>query len=177
MRILSVDVSVNFVGWSLFDSKRINPHKQWKWGTIIVEGDNYQKRLLDIVQMLNETVNLPTIDHLITEWPTFFASERGQIAAHQNYTIDLAGVCAFIAGRMGFDHRNWHLLTATTWKGSVSKYITGKRFFRIFGLRDQDISEHAIDATMMLRYWLIHYGPAAFQRADEDFPESPLLRF
>lgn len=176
MKVLAIDPSVNFVGWTLFDSKKKGkPTRQWKWGTIRVEGHNYQMKLVMLLQTLGE-LGLLDVDHLVTEWPTFFSSEKGQMAAHQNYTIDLGGVCAFLAGSMGLDHRRWHLLTATAWKGSVSKYVTGRKFFRVFRIDPNHLSEHEIDSTMMLRYWLIEYGATAFQRADEDFPESPLLR-
>lgn len=175
MRILAIDPSVNWVGWTLFDSKKRTPRKQWKWGTIQVEGNNYQMKLVMLLQTLEE-LGLLDVQHLVTEWPTFFSSQKGQIAAHQNYTIDLGGVCAFLAGSMGLDHRHWHLLTATTWKGSVNKYVTGRKFFRVFNIEPSNLSEHAIDSTMLLRYWIINYGPTAFQRAGEGFPESPLLR-
>lgn len=174
MRILALDPSVNFVGWALFDSKQKKESKQWNWGTINLEGHNYQMRLVHLVQEINQLVG--EVDQLVTEWPTFFSSQKGQVAAHQSYTIDLAGVCAYLAGAMGLNHRQWHLATATTWKGSVPKYVTAKRFFRIFGSRISDISEHAIDAAMLLHWWLKVYGPAQFERAGEDFPESRLLR-
>lgn len=177
MRVLAIDPSVNNVGWCLFNSRIRKYKKQWKWGTLKLEGHNYQMKLVDLVQLLDQLVDLSRIDILVTEWPTYFDCERGDIAAHSNFTINLAGVCAYLAGTMGLDHRRWHNATATTWKGSVNKYITGNRFFRVFGKHQRDISEHSIDATMMLRWWLITYGRQVFARAREDFPESPLLTF
>lgn len=175
MRILSIDPSVNFVGWTLFDSNKKTDNKRWTWGTINLEGNNYQMKLVALVQELAELVGTP--DHLVTEWPTFFSSERGQIAAHQNYTIDLAGVCAYLAGAFGLDHRHWHILTATTWKGSVPKFVTSNKFYRVFRRNRGKISEHAIDSTMLLHFWLKEYGPRVFQRDGATFPESPLWQF
>lgn len=175
MKLLGLDPSINFVGWCLFDSSKRKDIDQWRWGVIRLEGPNYQTRLMMMVQMLEELGCLDA-DHLIGEWPTFFAGETGQIAAHQNYTIDLAGVVAYLAGMMNLDQRHWHLSTATTWKGSVPKLVTTKKFLRVFGKRFSDVSEHAIDATMLLRWWILEYGEAIFQREGEAFPESKLLR-
>lgn len=176
MRILSLDPSVNNVGACLFDSTKKKLRNQWKWKTYKLEGHNYQMKMVDMVQLIVGDYG-EDVDYLITEWPTFFSSEKGQVAAHQNYTINLAGACAYLAGRLGMDHRNWHIATATTWKGSVSKYITSQRFFRTFGIQPSLVSEHAIDATMLLLWWLRTHGAKAFQRVGEDFPESPLLQF
>lgn len=175
MKLLALDPSINFVGWCCFNSVKKEETKRWSWGTIRLEGSNYQMRLMMLIQEIEE-LGLLDCAHLIGEWPTFFAGEKGHIAAHQNYTIDLAGVVAYLAGSMGLDHRHWHLSTATTWKGSVPKTVTQKKFLRIFGKRFIDVSEHAIDATMLMHWWLREYGEATFQREGEVFPESKLLQ-
>lgn len=153
MRILVIDPSVNFCGWALLDTEGKSIKSRWSMGLIRPEGKNYAMRCVEILQQLQEVA--PDIDHLVTEWPTFFDSARGHMAARQNYTVNLAGICGYIAGRYGFDHRKWSLITAITWKGSVSKDVTARKFYRHFGRKWQDkISEHEIDAVMLLHYFM-----------------------
>ena len=171
MRILSLDPSVNNVGWTKLNTKT----GRWKWGTWKLGGSNYQVRLVDLIQKIAEDVG--SFDILITEWPSFFSSEKGQIAAHQNYTIDLAGICGYVAGRFGMDQRTWKMLTPSQWKGSVPKRATAAKFFREFpDVKMQHISEHAIDSTMILLFWLRSSGRLAITNAGETLSES-LLRF
>lgn len=171
MRILTIDPSVNNVGFCLFDSSKRKLKNQWQWGAFALEGTNYAMRMVDLYELLLEKFGIP--DHLVTEWPSFFSSAKGHIAAHQNYTIDLAGICGYIAGRMGFNHRQWTMVTATQWKGSVSKDITARKFFRVFGKETRLISEHAIDATMMMHWWLLNYGQKLFRASAEELPVFP----
>lgn len=169
MRILAIDPSVNFCGWALLDTEGKTVTKRWTTGLIRPEGKNYAMRCLHILQELQ--VVAPTIDHLVTEWPTFFDSARGHMSARQNHTVNLAGICAFVAGRYGCDHRNWSLLTAITWKGSVSKDVTARKFFRRFGKNFRHkISEHEIDAAMML-HWFVRVNLDRFAIDPAGWPE------
>lgn len=174
MKFLSLDPSVNNVGWATFDS-RLKGREQWKYGKWTLEGHNREMRLVDLRDHVRD--DLPEFDHLIMEYPAFYSSEKGQIAAHNNYTIDLAHICGFISGSFGCDHRNYHPLTAIEWKGTVTKEITMRKFARIFKVRLKGLSDHEIDAVMMLRYWLQRYGPRVFRDAGEAFPVSPALQF
>lgn len=173
MRFLSLDPSVNNVGWTLFDSKK-KEKKQWRWGTFVLEGFNREQRVADLKGMIDLTIG--DFDHLIGEYPTFFSAERGQIAAHKGYTIDLAFILGYIAGSYHKDHRTFHPFTPVQWKGSVKKEITARKFFRVFKVRLSTLSEHAIDSTMMLRHFLLTYGPKVFRAAGEAYPVTPLLR-
>lgn len=177
MKFLSIDPSINNVGWTTFDTSLINAKKHtagWAWGTFALEGFNKIQRMADLYQsLLNEGIN--DIDHLVIEYPAFYSGQRGQIAAHNNYTIDLAHICGYIAGRFGSDHRSYHAITAIEWKGTVSKEITARKFFRLFKVPLSTISEHAVDSTMLLRYFLITYGRVLLQRHGETLPVSPLL--
>lgn len=172
MRVLSLDPSINNVGWCIFDSKAKMKKEAWSWGVWKLEGMNYMMRMMDLKERIVD--NVGKFDILVTEWPAFYSSERGNIAAHQNYTIDLAGICMFIAGWFRMDHRKHFSMTASTWKGMVGKHITARKFFREFGKREWHISEHAIDATMMLKYWLVTYGPGVYKRLEIKYPERLL---
>lgn len=151
MKILSLDPSINNVGYAVLDGKAKTKESAWLWGTIYPQGNNLQMRIMDLIQHLS--IEVGPFDLLVTEKPAFFSSERGQIAAHMNYTIDLAAINYSVAGWFHKDHRQHFAITATQWKGMVSKAITAKRFFRRFPeVTASNISEHAIDAVMLLRF-------------------------
>lgn len=166
MKVLSIDSSINNVGWTLFKTHNgMNPIKEiqraWKWGTWYPTGGSLEARILDICQKIIVEIN--GFDILVTEKPAFYSSEKGQIAARQNYTIDLAAINYFIAGFFHKDHRTHYAITAMSWKGSVAKEITQKLFFKRFRGRMTEkqmgsVSEHSVDSTMMLRYWLETIG-------------------
>jgi len=149
VKLLSLDVSVNNVGWATYDTET----KKWAWGCWTLCGYNYSMKLTDLKDRIIEEGH-KDVDHLIVEWPMFYQSTKGMIAAHNNYTIDLAGVCMYIAGWLQLDHRHFHLITASKWKGQVPKAITARKFFRHFGISVGKVVEHAIDATMMLKFFI-----------------------
>lgn len=175
MKIVSLDPSVNNVGWAIYDSSKKSKDGKaaWTWGKWKLEGDNYQMRLVDAVERM--TVIIGELDILITEWPMFYSSQAGQVAAHNNYTINLAGFCAYVAGRYNLNHRNWYLITASQWKGTVKKEITARKFFRYFKCNPNMYSDHEIDAIMLLHYWLNIYGPTVFTNMEVEWVDSPLL--
>lgn len=161
MRFLSLDPSVNHVGWCLFDSSKKTRKKAWQWGQFDLEGMNYQMRCFNLYEQICEHPKISAtaetdfhFDILITEWPAFFDNQRGHVAARQNYTIDLAGIVMYIAGRFGCDHRHHFPITAQVWKGSVPKIVTQRRFFRKFNFNTAKISDHVIDAVMLMHYFL-----------------------
>jgi hypothetical protein len=157
MNILSIDPSVNNVGWCLLNTEGKTIRERWRTGLIKPEGINYAMRCVSLLQELQVILQgLETkVHHLVTEWPTFFDSSVGHMAARQNYTVNLAGICGFMAGSLRMDHRSWHMVTATEWKGSVAKNVTQRKMFRHFGKKFLGkISEHEIDATMLLHYWI-----------------------
>lgn len=156
MRSLALDPSVNNVGWSIYTPTAKTKKKAWRWGTIKVEGSNLEMKIIDLCQQLNQLAcpegeSMP--EFFISEKPAFFSSEAGQIAAHLNYTIDLAAINYFIAGWFKYDHRHHFAITAKQWKGSVSKAVTARRFFRDFPhVSPATLSEHAIDSIMLHRF-------------------------
>lgn len=169
MIILFLDPSVNNVGWGTLDTTKKKKKNAWKWGLWKIEGVNYQMKLLDLIQCIQ--MEIGHFDCLISEWPAFFDNERGQVASRQNYTIDLAGVCMYVAGWFHMDHRNHFPLTASSWKGMVQKHVTSVKFLRTFNIRPDKISEHAIDAVMLGHYWFMTYAEAWLRRHGEEWPE------
>mgnify|MGYP001144811521 CR=1 FL=1 len=148
--ILSIDPSVRELG---FAALQISPDKsrQWWWGLIKPEGDNYVAKLFDICEMLIQFLPIPLdSDHieLVTEWPQFFNNARGHTAAVQGDTLLLAGVNAFIIGY--FQLRKTTLRTAVEWKGSVPKQVTIRRFLKRFDQKWHDLNHNIVDAIMIL---------------------------
>jgi len=151
MKMLILDPSKNNVGWATFNTKARTRRGAWKWGTWKPEGHSLEMRMTDLVQTIG--MEIGEFDLLVTERPAFFSSERGQIAAHMNYTIDLAAISYFIAGWFHMDHRRHLAITANQWKGTVSKEITALRFFKRFPhVAPSSLTEHAIDAVMLGRF-------------------------
>lgn len=178
MIFLSIDPSINHVGWTTFDTKEhLRGRKAtdgWQWGTLELDGFNKVVRMVDLCQQLSLHL-VQKIDHLVVEYPAFYSSEKGKIAAHRNFTIDLAHIAGFVAGTLGMTHRTYHPITAIEWKGAVQKEVTARKFFRLFNYPLRKISEHAVDSTMLLRYFLITYGRKLILSRGEQLPVTPLL--
>lgn len=141
-------------------------------------------KIIDLAQSIRSracpeggTSNKDMPEFLVTEKPAFFSSERGQIAAHMNYTIDLAAINYFIAGWFRYDHRHHFAITANQWKGSIDKAITAKRFFRDFPwVSPTTLSEHAIDSIMMHRFAIQQFISRAPQALIGSSPEEWLSK-
>lgn len=151
MKILSLDPSVNHVGWALLNIEKGADVSEgsWDWGCWELDGFNFAQRCQDLRDNILETVG-EEFDILALEWPTFYDSMKGKVAAKQGYTLNLAGISMYVAGWFRMDCSQVHLVTAPQWKGNTPKHVTAKRFFEAFGENYLKESEHAIDATMLL---------------------------
>lgn len=162
MKILAIDPSVmNRAGWATVHLEWENSEtlplakrgkltrEDWSWGFWEINGMNFQMRCSDLKDWIEQD-GLSNFDSLVCEWPMFYSNARGQIAAQQGYTVNLAGIAMFIAGWFRVDFRKLFLYTAPNWKGTVKKAVTQRRFFRLFGLNDQSVDHNAVDACMML---------------------------
>ncbi len=176
MKILSIDPSVNNVGFVVIDLASKTVQARWQWGMIHPKGNNLQAKLADIVTNLNHLVKMDEITHLITEWPTFFGSVAGAIAAEKGYTINLAAVNSYVAGSFGFRGSKWVMITATEWKGSVTKAVTMRKFLRFFNPKidfRQAICEHEVDALMMAHWWIRTQWNDQTSLVRKRFPQLP----
>lgn len=159
LKVLAIDPSVNDVGWGYMErsptlyetetSGLIEYEWSWNWGVFHLEGWNLLQRCKDLVHRVHET-GLTEFTHLIIEWPTFYESTKGQIAAASGYTIDLAAIGMYFAGWFHLETENIELVTAPEWKGNASKEVTQHRFFKQFGIDPRKEDHNAIDAVMML---------------------------
>lgn len=174
MIFLSVDPSINNVGLASFNTKTA----KWASAFVKLQGVNRQTKMIDLKDEILTFLNGKAPHHLVTEYPAFYSSEKGQIAAHSNWTIDLAFICGFLFGRLVNTHREYSPITAIEWKGNVRKEITARKFMRKFGdpHRLAHMSEHEVDATMMLYYFLYEkpYGATAAELLGEVLPEFHL---
>lgn len=147
-KALSIDPSINTVGFAtlqIFD----NSEQEWTWGMWELEGDNLLQRCADLPAYIQGSGNDDFTD-LILEWPTYYGSQKGEIAAKQDYTINLAAVAMYTAGFFHLPVSQIELVTAPQWKGQAEKKITGRRFFKHFGVDSLQVDHNAVDATMLL---------------------------
>ncbi len=150
-KILSLDPSINHVGFAtlqIYDDGTA----EWKWGVWHLEGTHIVDRWHDLRAYIQMHIGTD-FDTLVIEWPQFYNSTKGSVAAKQGYTINLAAIGAFVAGWFGLPPDRIHLITAPQWKGTQTKQITAKRFFRAFDLETAQVDNNAIDAAMLLLAW------------------------
>lgn len=173
MIFLAIDPSIENIGLASFNTKK----NEWKSAYVKLNGINRQMRMIDLKDEILTFLNGRAPDHLVVEYPAFYSSQKGQIAAHNNWTIDLAFICGFLFGRMVETHRDFSPLTAIEWKGNVRKEMTARKLMRKFQRTNiAHLSEHEIDAIMMLYYFLYEkpYGAKVAELRDEVLPEFRL---
>ena len=151
MKYLSIDPSVNNIGWATYESPLSEPYNPvdglWAWGEWNPpEGATLQERCAYICNKAK--AKDPT--HLVVEYPTFMVSLKGQIAAQKGYTIDLATVVGFVAGSLQLSPHAIFFYTPMQWKGQKKKHMIEVRFLSVFGREHKGTSDHAYEATMML---------------------------
>lgn len=152
-KALSLDCSVNNVGFATlqitYDETEQQKAFDWEFGVWNLEGESLLDRCLDLCRYIQQTNN-DDFSHLLIEWPMFYESTKGQIAATQSYTINLAAVGAYVAGFFHTPLDRIKLITAPQWKGNASKAVTARRFFRRFNINSLHVDHNAVDACMML---------------------------
>jgi len=150
--ILSIDPSINNLGWSfVFEDHYSNDINQWQYGTIKLRNKEFNAKCAELQEKLDFAIEGLPVKQLVFEKPVFFNAERGHIAAKEGYTIDIGIIIGFIAG---FWNVPFFFYTPQQWKGSVTKEITWKKMQRKFGSQPITIGEHEIDAVMLLYYHL-----------------------
>src|SRR6516225_3352276 len=100
MKIVSIDPSINDVGWAVVDRLERsesgvwdNSKADWRWGHWKIGSNSMTFKWREIVEwIIVEAGGLdPECDWLVMEWPAYFGSAKGQVAAQQGHTINLAG--------------------------------------------------------------------------------------
>jgi hypothetical protein len=156
MLILAVDPSVKNVGFALtcgngkivtclhhpLEIPRNNPLRLQS-----IAGD-----ILNRLHLLLAIYQYKKITHLVIEYPQFENSVRGEVAARQGYTLDLAYVCGEIVRYCALHTSNVRLPTPLQWKGNRPKKATELEVQKKFGMLQ--ISEHEYDACGLLLWGL-----------------------
>lgn len=159
MKIVSIDPSVNRVGWAICkdlyqdaDDVWHDDKSDWDWGYWDISGNSLSFKLREVAEWCILTFGgIEQDDILVLEWPAFFGSEKGQVAASMGHTLGLAAVDAYIAGFFRLPPNNVKFITANQWKGNISKEITRKRFFHRLGQKQIfKVDHNAVDAVMLL---------------------------
>lgn len=123
--------------------------ENWNWGAWELNGLNFKMRCHDLCNHIEEA-GMDDFDELVLEWPTYYASEKGDTASKKDTTLFLAGIAMFVAGYFRVPARNLHIITAPMWKGQTEKAVTARRFLKLFGEEYARTDHNAIDAIMML---------------------------
>jgi len=159
MKIISIDPSTRNTGWAVIEGLKRDKHDvwddseaRWRYGNWIINAHSLQAKFQEHAEyMIMEFDINPEEDWLVLEWPAYFGSEKGQVAAQLGYTLNLAGIVGYCSGYFRLPWQQVHLITAVQWKGSVSKEITKMRFFRAQGIKKIfDVDHNAVDAVMLL---------------------------
>jgi Holliday junction resolvasome RuvABC endonuclease subunit len=165
--LLAIDPSVNNLGFACVDFREdIADLGNWKYGLIHPEGKYIQHKWKDAYTKLRNRLEETKITHYAAEWPSYFDSQKGRIAAQEGYTVNLAGMVAYIAGRLRVKGDYIALWTPQQWKGSVPKEVTVRKFIRLFGRKAERVSKivssDVIDAIMIGAFWIDLYNREKF---------------
>lgn len=161
-KIVSIDPSINRVGWAMIDGlQRCKSDGTWdgseaKWtcgywdiGSIMLSSK--LKEIVDNIIISCDGLDGDEGDHLVVEWPQYFDVERGQIAAREGHTLNLAAINTYIAGYFRLPSNQWHPVLPSQWKGNITKEMTRRRFFRELGQKKiYKVDHNTVDAVMML---------------------------
>jgi Holliday junction resolvasome RuvABC endonuclease subunit len=157
--LLSIDPSLYSLGWALYSATQGAGRYDdivggaWRYGCIHPKGTTRVEKWSDVLFRLVAQMGDWAISHLVAEWPAYFASTRGKIAAQSGHTLELAGMIGYIAGRLSMRPERIALYTPQQWKGSVPKSATRAKFIRTFGDSSRLIAnchtDDVIDAIMI----------------------------
>lgn len=187
--LLAIDPSMNDLGWAAFNcnlgaNTYEIPSKAWRYGLIRPRvksesgseiGPQYTWQSAFSQLRGPERLGDWKPTHIVIEYPTFFASTRGKIAASTGATLNLAGMAGFLAGRFWLAPDSIALWRPEQWKGSVPKTVTEAKFIRIFSkgasMIAQSNPDDVVDAIMLAAHWLnlYHRGQFSWQKRGRNF--------
>jgi hypothetical protein len=169
--ILAIDPSMNNLGFAIYnanlgENRYDIDSDAWRFGLIHPQTHgHFHHKWLNAYERLEKSIGWnPT--HLACEWPDFFNSVKGKIAAAKGYTIDLAGMVGYLVGKYDLPMDYVTLWKPNVWKGSVPKSATQAKFLRLFGKDAESVlrnySHDVIDAIMIAEFWLTLYHREKF---------------
>jgi len=158
MIVLSIDPSLRRLGWATFNDQQ--GHKEmlgtsaWDFGTLSPRVAGRRERM-DRVRSFFDQKRLTDVNQLVYEEPSYFSSPRGAIALKEGYLTDLGIVIGIAIGT--FPKAQIWSYKPQTWKGSVPKEVTYKKWLRTFVDSSKycdKVNHDLIDAIMLLHYHL-----------------------
>lgn len=186
--LLSIDPSVRSLGWTVVnlnhadgkDYLDLDNQLLWTFGLVQMESTRqvdpsilkwrWQEAFVNLKASFELDGNSPT--HFASEWPMYFDSLKGRIAAQQNYTLGIASMVGYLAAAFEFNPAHIALWTPLQWKGNQPKSVTRNRFVLTFGEAGRKLarmlSDDVIDAIMIARFWLTLYDRKKFSFQHED---------
>ena len=170
-KLLSIDPSLHSLGFAFYDRSleavgagRYNIRScAWRFGCVHPKGASRQEKWRHAVRALVAEVADWRMTHLVIEWPIFFATQRGRIAASRGDTLEIAGLVGYITGYYHLRADQVTLYAPLEWKGAVPKRVTLAKFERLFGCDPKTVAPHytddIIDAIMIAEFWLRRHYP------------------
>lgn len=175
MEILSIDPSLNHLGWARmktgFDMGG-GPNTLVAWGTIKMptESKNWElvKRIASIVAKLDAIVKDYSVDKVIIEQPESWGAYKSMASAHSGSLLSLHiltgailmwGLIVAEASRIFAPGAE--LIKVSKWKGQLPKAVTKKRMEQKYGVEFATSDE--ADAVGLGDYYL---GQLAKEKAD-----------
>ena len=157
MTIVAIDPSVRNIGFArLVDTKLATT-------TLKVKPDEDKiKQLKRACLAIRVALDIHVKEQplIISEYPSFQNSMRGKIAATSGDTLGLAAICGYLIGTKS----DILLPTPMQWKGTVPKEVTGHRFTQWTGKDYRELTDHEVDAAMMIHWALSQAYPSTPQR-------------
>jgi hypothetical protein len=166
--VLAIDPSMNSLGWAAYnlnlgeDRYDINSDA-WRFGLIKPKcrSEHIQYKWENVGYRLEKVLDDWKPTHIVLEYPTFFGSTAGKIAAMRGYTLDLAGMVGYLVGRFRMSPDNVTLWKPEQWKSTLPKHATQAKFIRLYGdgaaYIVKNYPDDVPDAIMIAEYWLTLY--------------------
>jgi hypothetical protein len=187
LTLLSLDPSTRNLGYACCDLSKagrdpdIYDTDLWHSGVVHPQGLELPHKIQDAYEQLSALLRKEDLwpTNIVSEWPMFFGTARGKIAASQDHTIGLAGMAAGVASWFRLPATKVTLLTPAQWKGSVPKEVTRRRLEKAFQVDTENLGDDEIDAIGIAEYWLKNHlrslrGPPLNERHGQG--ESDLIR-
>ena len=156
--LLAIDPGINALGGSVWYKKPKKDNLKPDHAFCIESNLNslWFERCFELVYKLNNMFKISTFDNVVTEFPEFFHSAKGNAAAEQGDVCHMAHMCGLLQSYCGM-YNLFTPILVTKWKGQLSKPTVKKRLKRVVGRKDGNnkvISEHAWDSTGVGLVWM-----------------------
>jgi hypothetical protein len=168
IRLLSIDPGTKLAGYAVFDTSDLTPNPVYlkQYGFIRVGVKiGLEARLFHLAVKLAKVLTECKPSMMVIEFPQFQGGIKGNAAARQGTTLDVAAACGCILNNWIWYGREWAVRGVTLplpvfvhpvkWKGQLPKEATMTRCSETYGIEWSKKNEHNIaDAIMIGDWWL-----------------------